>query len=145
MGISIVEASRALEVPSVPLLPQDFLNCYEILNPLALSWPVTLYAVDSLNGSPQTHGQRGSIKDIIWKLLLGEYRHVRRGPGFVVDVSPRLVALPRAWALPAPISADGFTISVERSFVAAPGDSGSGAVVEGIHTARRNQEPFQES
>ena len=132
MGVSIVENSVALGAPTLPVLPQDFLNCYEIVNAATLSWPVTTYVVERQDGTAQSHDRRGEIKGIIWKLLLGQYRHVRKGRGFVIDVSPRLVVLPSTWPLPAPISADGYAISLDRSSVATADDERDRPIIEGI-------------
>jgi hypothetical protein len=132
MGVSGLQPSTAPDLQSISALPKDFLNCYEILNASELSWPVSLYAVDREDGDSQAHEQRSAIKDCVWKLLRGAYKHVRKGPGFVIDISPRLVALPSAWTLPVPLSVDGYRIGLERSFVATPHDSTCRAVVEGV-------------
>ncbi len=48
--------------------PGSFLNCYEITNPESLEWPARLYKVVRADGSGQSHGARGEIKQAIWTL-----------------------------------------------------------------------------
>jgi hypothetical protein len=47
-------------------LPGSFLICYEITTPESLGRPVRLYKVVRTDGSGQSHGARGEIKQAIW-------------------------------------------------------------------------------
>jgi hypothetical protein len=77
-------------------LPESFLSCYEITNPASLVWLVRLYKVLRVDGSGQSHGDRGEIKQAIWELRK-KYSSLCRGYGFVVDVDEETVAIPAGW------------------------------------------------
>ena len=111
--------------------PGAFLNAYEIVNSASLSWPVNIFAVDLKDGEPQGHEKRGKVRDIIWKLRF-QHSNQCKGHGFVVDISPRLAAVPAGWNLPAPITTSEYSVSLERSYTAQASDEGDRLVVEGI-------------
>jgi len=94
-------------------LPDSFLICYEITNPKSLAWPVRLYEVIRVDGSGQSHGDRGEIKQAIWELRK-KYSSLCRGYGFVVDVAmPSLRVRNKAGGeriLPAPSPATEITL-----------------------------------
>src|SRR5690348_4321707 len=98
MGTINVVNSRPASVQAFRTMPGRFLNAYEILNTAELSWPVNLYAVDLHGEQKQGNDTRGKIKNVIWDLRKNN-KALCRGYGFVVDVSPRLVAIPQGWKL----------------------------------------------
>lgn len=118
--------------PGARSLPQCFLNCYDILQPETLSWPVNIYAVDLKTVTVQNHQSRGDIKNVIWDLKKGRCRADCHGYGFVVDFTPRLVAVPGAWKLPVPIETDEYKVTCAESLTACAGDPGSRTIVLGI-------------
>src|SRR5436305_7587533 len=95
----IVASAPVASVTDQTQLPGSFLNCYEVMNPAFLVWPVRLYKVVRADGSGQAHGDRGKIKQVIWDL---RKQHARLCPGlgFVVDVDEETVAVPMVWELP---------------------------------------------
>jgi hypothetical protein len=118
--------------PGARSLPQCFLNCYDILQPETLSWPVNIYAVDLKTFTVQNHQSRGDIKNVIWDLRKGKCRADCHGYGFVVDFTPRLVAVPEAWKLPVPIETGEYKVTCADSLTACAADPGSHAIVLGI-------------
>jgi hypothetical protein len=111
-------------------MPQDFINAYEILNLQELAQPVNLYAVDFKDVTRNAQENRGELKNVIWSLRK-QNRSVCPGYGFVVDVSPRLVAVPVAWKLPS-VQAGDYSVSLERSFTACTTDSQGLSILCGI-------------
>src|SRR6266849_1858967 len=99
MSTTSTANSNAASPEAFRVLPGRFLNAYEIVNAADLSWPVNLYAVELRDELPQGNSARGRIKNVIWELRK-KNKQLCRGYGFVVDVSPRLVAVPQAWNLP---------------------------------------------
>jgi hypothetical protein len=96
----MIVASPAAAVTADPTrLPDSFLSCYEIMNPESLVWLVRLYKVVRVDGSGQSHGDRGEIKQAVWELRK-KYLNLCRGYGFVVDVDEETVAIPAGWELP---------------------------------------------
>ena len=95
----IVTSASVASVADQTQLPGSFLNCYEVTNPASLVWPVRLYKVVRADGSGQSHGDRGEIKQAIWDLRK-KHSSLCRGLGFVVDVDEETVAVPTAWELP---------------------------------------------
>ncbi len=95
----IVVSPSAASVVDQTQLPGSFLSCYEITNPESLAWSVRLYKVIRTDGSGQSHGARGEIKQAIWAL---RKKHSSFSPryGFVVDVDEETVAVPAGWELP---------------------------------------------
>ena len=61
---------------------------------------------------------------------------------FVVDISPRLIAVPGAWKFPSAIDMPEYTASLMRSFTATAADSQGRAILSGI-LSRNDQETFQ--
>ncbi len=116
---------------AVGAAPATFLNAYEIVNAQSLSWPVNIYAVDLKAGEAQGHDQRGQIKSIVWDLRKKHWR-LCKGHTFVVDIGPRLVAVPAGWELPVPLSTKDYSVSLERCYSARASDKGDRLIVEGI-------------
>jgi hypothetical protein len=116
---------------AVAVAPASFLNAYEIINAADLSWPVNIYAVDLKDGEPQTHDKRGKVRDIIWKLRK-QHANLCKRAGFVVDISPRLVAVPAGWNLPVPINTTEYSVSLQRCYSAQASEEGDRPIVEGI-------------
>ena len=96
--MSVASAPVASVIDHTPL-PGSFLNCYEVTNPASLVWSVRLYKVVRTDGSGQSHGDRGEIKQAIWDLRK-QHAGLCRGLGFVVDVDEETVAVPTAWEFP---------------------------------------------
>jgi hypothetical protein len=111
--------------------PATFLNAYEIVNAASLSWPVNIYAVDLKGAEPQGHDQRGLVKGIVWDLK-GKHWRLCKGDNLVVDISPRLVAVPASWKFPVPIDSSDYFLSLERCYSAKATDNGDRLIVEGI-------------
>jgi hypothetical protein len=95
-------------------LSRHFLNSYEISDPSMLAWPVSLYEARRIDKKPQTHEDRGSIKNLIWTLRK-QYASRCPGLGFVIDLDERTVAVPATWNLPVPISFESYEITLVRS------------------------------
>ncbi len=111
-------------------LPANFLNAYEIIAAAALSWPVNVYAVDLLGEPRQENDTRGRVKNVIWELRK-KNKSSCRGYGFVVDISPRLVVVPRGWQLPN-VTTSEYTVKLDQSFNACANDVQHRAIVAGI-------------
>lgn len=111
--------------------PATFLNAYEIMNAASLSWPVNIYAVDLKGVEPQGHDQRGLVKGIVWDLK-GQHWRLCKGDNLVLDISPRLVAVPASWKFPVPINTSDYSVSLERCYSANATDNGDRLIVEGI-------------
>jgi hypothetical protein len=120
-------------VPEAPnaSLPQHFLNCYEILNLGDLAQPVNLYAVDFKDSTLNAQENRGDLKNVIWALRK-QHRSACSGYGFVIDISPRLVAVPATWNLPSPVEMAEYTVCLQRSFTASPDDTQGRSILRGI-------------
>jgi hypothetical protein len=97
-----------LSVPSS--LPAEFLNAYDILNADTLQWTVALYKVEHTENGAQVHQKRGDIRQVLWKLR-DRHKSACRGYGFVVDINEDTVAIPSSWAIPSPITVDGYTVT----------------------------------
>jgi hypothetical protein len=130
-GVTHVQEPLQQEADRAAVAPASFLNAYEIINAGGLSWPVNIYAVDLKDGEPQTHDKRGKLRDIIWELRK-QHANLCKGAGFVVDISPRLVAVPAGWRLPVPINTTEYSLSLQRSYTARPGEASDCLIVEGI-------------
>src|ERR1700744_1454479 len=89
-------------------LPANFLNCFEVLNFAELAQPVHLFAIDFKDRSRNTQENRGELKNVMYQLRK-QYRASCPGYGFVVDISPRLIAVPSAWKFPPLIEAPEYT------------------------------------
>ena len=100
-------------------LPDSFLNCYEITNPKSLEWPVRLYKVVRADGSGQSHGDRGEIKQAIWELRK-KYSSLCRGYGFVVDVDEETVAIPTGWELPSGGQVGDYWVTLDQTVTTNP-------------------------
>lgn len=111
--------------------PATFLNAYEIVSAASLFWPVNIYAVDLKGDEPQGHDKRKKLRDIIWNLYF-QHRSLCKGHKFVVDISPRLVAVPASWKFPVPIDTSDYSLSLERCYSAKATDDGDRLIVEGI-------------
>lgn len=122
--------SACREFSPAPRLPSIFLNAYEILNARDLGWGVNIYSVD-LAGEPNRHEQRSQIKNVIWELRK-KSKEKCPGFGFVVDISPRLVAVPQTWQLPSPLSDQHFSLNLERTFVASARCTDDRSIISGI-------------
>ena len=114
------------------VLPAEFLNAYDIANVAELSWPVRIYKVRPANGAPPTHSDRGSAKNVMWRL-----RELNRsacsGYGFVLDVNPDTVAIPEAWQIPAQATiVDGFVVDFQRSLDALASQPSHQAIIKGL-------------
>jgi hypothetical protein len=121
-------------VPLAPpkrLLPKNFLNCFEILNFAELGQSVNLYAIDFKDVTRNTQENRGELKNVIYQLRK-QYHSSCPGYGFVVDISPRLVAVPGAWKFPSALDTQEYSASLERSFTASAADGQGRAILCGI-------------
>src|SRR6267154_3621004 len=114
MSISNIVKTKAPRVVSSRTLPANFLNAYEIANGLELSWPVNIYAIDLADEGEQDQEQRSRIKNVMWELRK-QYKGQCRGYGFVVDINPRLVAVPQGWQLPTPIVNSHYSVRLDQS------------------------------
>src|SRR5579862_6026933 len=128
MSISNTVKTNMRRDVSLPTLPSNFLNAYEVMNGPELSWPVNIYAVDLNNHREQDHEQRSRIKNVIWELR-NRHKGRCRGYGFVVDISPRLVAVPKNWELPTPITNSDYAVKLEQSFLARASDKAHRPIV----------------
>jgi len=120
---------------STPLsLPAEFLNAYDVLNADALQWTAALYKVELTGNGAQSHQKRekrGDIKQIFWKLR-DRHKSFCHGYGFVVDINEDTVAIPSSWAIPSPISFDGYTVTRKEIVSARLGILEHRAIVAGI-------------
>jgi hypothetical protein len=123
--------ARAVAVDPLSSLPPNFLNAYEVENAGDLSWAVNLYRVDLIDCGLQHGENRSASKNLIWEMRK-KYKSLCRGYGFVVDLSPRLVAVPQSWQLPTPITTAEYSIRLERTFLAQATNSEHRLVVAGI-------------
>jgi hypothetical protein len=98
-----------------------------------LAQPVNLYAVYFRDSTRDTLENRGELKNVIWALRK-QHRSACSGYGFVIDISPRLVAVPAAWNLPSPIETPDYTVCLQRSFTASPDDARGRSILRGILT-----------
>lgn len=112
-------------------LPRNFLNCFEVLNFAELGLPVHLFAIDFKDSTRNTQKNRGELKNVIYQARK-QYRASCPGYGFVVDISPRLVAVPGAWRFPSVIETPEYTASLQRSFTANADDYQGRAILGGI-------------
>jgi hypothetical protein len=96
-----------------------------------LAQPVNLYAIDFRDSTRNTQENRGELKNVIWALRK-QHRSACSGYGFVIDISPRLVAVPAAWSLPSPIETSDYTVCLQRSFTASPDDAQGRSILRGI-------------
>src|SRR5260221_7347046 len=126
---NIVNPNAAIAGPS-RTLPANFLNAYEIIDADALSWPVNIYAVDLHDEPRQENDTRGRVKNVIWDLRRNN-KSSCRGYGFVVDISSRLVVVPRGWQLPDATTSE-YTVRLDQSFIARANDVQHRAIVAGI-------------
>lgn len=113
-----------------PRLPQQFLNCYEILNLDVMSWDVAVYRLTKLNRQ-QEHKDRGSLRSVIWDLYR-EFKSQCRGIAFVIDLDSERVAVGRGWQLPTGVERQGYRIEREREFTAKGNDPSSTPIVAGL-------------
>src|ERR1700719_4492958 len=98
-------ANAVIAVPENPVprtAPANFLNAYEVINSDELAWPVNVYAVDITGATAERQEQRSDMKSLIWDLRK-QHKGQCRGFGFVIDLAPRLVAVPQGWNFPVPI------------------------------------------
>src|SRR4030095_6935851 len=111
----MIVASPAAAVTADPTrLPDSFLSCYEIMNPESLVWLVRLYKVVRVDGSGQSHGDRGEIKQAVWELRK-KYLNLCRGYGFVVDVDEETVAIPAGWELPSGEQVGDYWVTLDQT------------------------------
>jgi hypothetical protein len=130
MSISNVVKPQAARVASSLTLPANFLNAYELVNGLSLSWPVNIYAIDLATES-EGQERRSQIKNVMWELRK-QYKGNCRGYGFVIDISPRLVVVPQSWQLPTPLTNSRYAMRLDQSFVARANDEAHRPIVAGI-------------
>lgn len=130
MSISNVVKPQVARVASSLTLPANFLNAYEVVNGLALSWPVNIYAIDLATES-EGQERRSQIKNVMWELRK-QYKGNCRGYGFVIDISPRLVVVPQSWQLPTPLTNSRYAMRLDQSFVARANDEAHRPIVAGI-------------
>jgi hypothetical protein len=126
--------THGLPVPLPPpklLLPKNFLNCFEVRNFAELGQPVNLYAIDFKDVTRNTQENRGELKSVIYQLRK-QYRSSCPGYGFVVDISPRLVAVPCTWKFPSALETPEYSFSLQRSFTASAADGQGRAILCGI-------------
>ena len=119
----IVASPAAASAVDPTQLPGSFLSCYEITNPESLVWPVRLYKVVRADGSGQSHGDRGEIKQAIWELRK-KYSSLCRGYGFVVDVDEETVAIPAGWELPSGEQVGDYRVTLGQTVTTNPMMSG---------------------
>ena len=131
MSISNIVKTKPTRVVSTLTLPANFLNAYEIANGFDLSWPVNVYAIDLADERDQHQEQRSQIKNVMWELRK-QYKGQCRGYGFVIDITPRLVAVPQGWQLPTPIVNSHYSVRLDQSFVARATDEAHRPIVAGI-------------
>ena len=112
-------------------LPDSFLICYEITNPKSLAWPVRLYEVIRVDGSGQSHGDRGEIKQAIWELRK-KYSSLCRGYGFVVDVDEETVAIPAGWELPSGEQVGDYWVTLDQTVTTNPEIQAHRWIISGI-------------
>ncbi|MEI9975293.1 MAG: hypothetical protein WDO73_26460 [Ignavibacteriota bacterium] len=109
----------------------NFMNCFEVLNFSELGQPVNLFAIDFKDSMRNTQENRGELKNVMYQLRK-QYRASCPGYGFVVDISPRLIAVPGAWKFPSAIETPEYTASLMRSFTAGAADSQGRTILSGI-------------
>lgn len=121
--------------------PAHFLNCFEILNLADFEQAVNVYAVDFLDPAQNTQEIRGELKNVIWGLRK-QHRSSCPGYGFVIDISPRLVAVPPAWKLPCPIETPQFHLTLDRTILATSTNA-EGRNILMRHSPRIDKEALQ--
>jgi hypothetical protein len=130
--MSIANAvTPAPEIVAPKALPATFINAYQLINTHELEWPVNLYAVDVSGATNESQEQRSYIKNLMWELRRNHKGHCR-GFGFVIDVSPRLVAVPQGWNFPVPIINSAYSVRLERSFLASAKEPKDRSIITGI-------------
>lgn len=118
-------------IVNVTNLPASFLNAYAILDRDSLAWSVRTYAVDRADGQPQTHEERGAIRQAVWSLWK-KHKGRCRGYGFAFDVDERTVVVPEGWNLPSGEEVDGYRISLRDAFTARASEPGHRGIVAGV-------------
>ena len=111
----------------------DSLNAFEVLNLADLTWDVRLYHVRPVDGKKAIHGERGSAKNAFWGLRK-QYASRCTGFGFVIDVSPTILAVSANWQVPADdVLVDGFVLRYKESITTSVlGSTFHRKIVEGI-------------
>ena len=112
-------------------LPGSFLNCYEVMNPASLMWPVRLYKAVRAYGLRQSHDDRAEIKQAIWHLRK-QHASLCRGLGFVVDVDEETVAIPTAWELPSGEQVGDYRVTLEQTVTTDPMRVAHRGIIAGI-------------
>jgi len=130
MGTTNILKAIPSTVGHTAALPANFLNAYEVVGVKELSWPVNIYAVE-LADCEQEDDKRSGIKNVIWEMRKKHKSHCH-GYGYVVGLSPRLVAVPQSWQFPVPITTPEYSIRLERSFLAQPSEPEHRLIVSGI-------------
>jgi len=113
------------------VLPENFLNAYELINPDDFEWRVTTYRFVRTDKGRQTHKDRGEIKKAMWDLFR-QHKARCHGDRFVIDTDAFTVAVPEGWDIPTPTVQGEYEVTRERTFLAKADDPRSQAVVAGL-------------
>ena len=122
------ESSATVAVASPPA---NFLNAYAILDSDRFAWDVRTYLVERADGQPQTHKDRGAVKQAAWAFKT-KHKNRCRGYGYLFEVDERTVVMPAAWDLPAEDEIEGYRVTRGDAFTARGSDPAHRAVIAGV-------------
>lgn len=111
--------------------PANFLNAYSILDTGRLAWDVRTYLIERTDGKPQTHKDRGAVKQAAWAFKT-KHNARCRSYGFLFEVDERTVVMPAGWDLPSGEVIDGYRITRGDTFTARGSDPAHRAIIAGV-------------